>query len=81
MAFRSSVAVAGKTAAVLVYGRRKHVVNVFVLKSQPNQVSTDSGERQGYHWLSWQREGFKYIAVSDTAPSDLKDLRALFMQE
>jgi len=73
--------IAGKTAAVLVYGRRKHVVNVFVLKSEVHQGSTNSGERQGYHWLSWQQDGLKYVAVSDAAAPDLQDLRALFVRE
>jgi len=73
--------IAGRTAAVLVYGRRKHVVNVFVLKSQANAASIDSGERQGYHWISWQQDGFNYIAVSDAAAPDLQELRALFLRE
>jgi anti-sigma factor (TIGR02949 family) len=73
--------VAGRTAAVLIYGRRKHVVNVFVLKSLADQVSAGSGERQGYHWLSWQQDGFKYIAVSDAAAPDLQELRELFLKE
>jgi anti-sigma factor RsiW len=72
--------IAGKTAAVLVYGRRKHVVNVFVLNSQANQLSANSGERQGYHWLCWQQGGFKYIAVSDAASSDLQELHSLFVR-
>jgi len=73
--------VAGKTTAVLVYGRRKHIVNVFVLHSPPNRIPADSGERQGYHWLSWQQDGLNYIAVSDVATSDFQDLRNLFLKE
>jgi anti-sigma factor RsiW len=70
--------IAGKTTAVLVYARRKHVVNVFVLNSQTSRLSPKSGELQGYHWLAWQQDGFKYIAVSDAAAPDLQELRVLF---
>ena len=73
--------IAGRTAAVLVYARRKHVVNVFVMKPQAAQLSVASGERQGYQWLAWQQDGFKYVAVSDTAPADLQELRTLFLRE
>ncbi len=74
----------GNTAAALVYGRRKHIINVFVLPSVPRAPSTsanDSGERDGYHWLSWQQNGFTYIAVSDATPSDLEQLRTLLQRK
>jgi anti-sigma factor RsiW len=73
---------AGKTAGALVYSRRKHIVNVFVLKkSEVNTALAPSGERQGYHWLSWQKDDFSYCAVSDVAPADLQQLRDLFLKE
>jgi anti-sigma factor (TIGR02949 family) len=72
----------GNTAAALVYGRRKHIINLFILPSQPRAPaasSNRSGDRDGYHWLSWQQNGFTYIAVSDTTPGDLEQLRALLL--
>ncbi len=75
---------AGRTAAALVYGRRKHIINVFVMPSSsaPAVTSTTetSGEQHGYHWLAWQADGFTYLAVSDTSPDDLQQLRALFLK-
>jgi anti-sigma factor RsiW len=72
---------AGRTAAALVYSRRKHVVNVFVVTGpEANPALAPSGERQGYHWLSWQKDGFSYVAVSDAAPADLQQLRDLFLK-
>jgi anti-sigma factor RsiW len=68
----------GRTAAALVYGRRKHVINVFVTEPSRAAQAPGSGERYGYHWLFWQQDGFTYIAVSDVAPADLQQLRALF---
>jgi mycothiol system anti-sigma-R factor len=71
----------GRTAAALVYGRRKHIVNVFVWKSQDTVPNADSGERQGYHWVSWKKDGFTFCAVSDTSLTDLQQLKTLFFQQ
>ena len=68
-----------RTAAALVYGRRKHIVNVFVEKSQPGDTLEGSGELQGYHWISWQQNNFTFTAVSDTAYADLDQLKHLFL--
>ncbi len=67
--------------AALVYGRRKHVVNVFVWKSQDTAPYPESGERQGYRWVSWKKDGFTFCAVSDAALTDLQQLRSLFLKE
>jgi anti-sigma factor (TIGR02949 family) len=69
----------GRSAAALVYGRRKHIVNVFVTKTQPGDASDRSGELQGYHWVAWQQNGFTFTAVSDTAYADLDQLKQLFL--
>ena len=69
----------GRTAAALVYGRRKHIVNVFVTKTQQGDASDSSGELQGYHWVAWQQNGFTFTAVSDTAYADLDQLKQLFL--
>ena len=71
--------IAGQTAAALVYGRRQHIINVFVMESPEAKIS-GSGERRGYRWLAWQRDGFTYIAVSDTGEGDLEQLRDLFQK-
>jgi anti-sigma factor RsiW len=68
-----------RTAAALVYGRRKHIVNVFVEKAQPGDSQDASGELQGYHWVAWQQNGFTFTAVSDTAYGDLDQLKQLFL--
>src|SRR5215831_5785999 len=67
----------GRTVAALVYGRRKHVVSVFVAKLQGSEAWSGEGEMQGYHWLAWQQNGLQYCAVSDVAPADLKQLQQL----
>jgi anti-sigma factor (TIGR02949 family) len=68
----------GRTVAALVYGRRKHIVNVFVAKAQPGDSLHGSGELQGYHWVAWQQNGFSLTAVSDVAYADLEQLKQQF---
>jgi len=71
----------GKTVAALVYSRRKHIINVFVEKAQPESYWNGAGESQGYHWLAWQQNGFSFCAVSDVAPADLAQLKQLFLTQ
>jgi anti-sigma factor RsiW len=70
----------GRTVAALVYGRRAHMINVFVWRDAAPPLSPESGQRQGYQWLTWQKDGFSFCAVSDTSPADLQQLRQLFSQ-
>jgi len=69
----------GKTVAALVYSRRKHIINVFVEKAPSESYWNGAGESQGYHWLTWQQNGFSFCAVSDVAPADLDQLQQLFL--
>ena len=71
----------GETVAALVYSRRKHIINVFVEKAQPEGYWNGVGESQGYHWLAWQKDGFSFCAVSDVAPTDLAQLKQLFLTQ
>ena len=71
----------GRTVAALVYGRRKHIVSVFVSRPQDSKTSSGAGEVQGYHWLTWQKNGFAYCAVSDAARGDLRQLQELLSKE
>jgi anti-sigma factor RsiW len=63
--------------AALVYGRRKHLVNVFIWPTNEKDASSRSGSRQGYHWLDWRKNGMEFCAVSDSAASDLSELQSL----
>jgi anti-sigma factor (TIGR02949 family) len=71
----------GRTVAALVYGRRKHFINVFVQKSGRNASWNGSGETQGYHWSGWNKDGFTFCAVSDVSQTDLDRLKQLFLRE
>jgi anti-sigma factor RsiW len=69
--------VGGRSAAALVYGRRKHVVNVFVWPSPEPDSGPRPGSQRGYTWLRWTRKGMAYWAVSDAAAPELEQLARL----
>jgi anti-sigma factor RsiW len=73
---------AGRNVAALVYGRRKHLINVFVWPTK--EPDTDAvhgpGSRQGFQWVHWRRNGMEFCAVSDVNGDDLKSLARLFNQ-
>ena len=67
----------GKTVAALVYGRRKHIINVFIEPANSPAQAEQSGTSQGYNWLTWQNGGFNFSAVSDVNSNDLQQLKQL----
>jgi anti-sigma factor RsiW len=66
----------GKRAAVLVYRHGAHIVNIFVWK---DDGSVRGGDKivNGYHVLSWRKDGLFYAAVSDTGDQELHTLSDL----
>jgi anti-sigma factor RsiW len=68
-----------RPAAVLVYQRRKHFINLFVWPADPNaKKETSAISRQGYHLLNWADSDFNYWAVSDVNADDLQILKQQF---
>ena len=70
----------GRSVAALVYGRRRHVVNVFIWPTDEKASSARSGSQQGYQWTAWRARGMEFCAVSDAAPSALEQLRSLLAE-
>jgi mycothiol system anti-sigma-R factor len=70
----------GRSVAALVYGRRKHVVNVFVWPTTQGDHAPRSGSRLGYQWVDWRKGGMEFCAVSDTSAADLEELQRLISQ-
>jgi anti-sigma factor RsiW len=63
-----------KTVASIVYRRRKHVINLFVIQVsgsqyQPPRLNTT----QGYNILHWRARGLEFFAISDLNPEELKE--------
>jgi mycothiol system anti-sigma-R factor len=67
----------GKPVPALVYKRREHVINVFVLPASRG----DRGEtlsRRGYSLRHWDEGDLGFWAVSDAAPAELAEFERLF---
>ncbi len=70
----------GRAIAALVYGHRKHLVNVFVWPTSETAASPKSGSQQGYNWTNWRKGGMEFCIVSDTSRADLEQLQRLIAE-
>lgn len=66
--------VGGRPAAVLVYGRRSHVIDVFVQDGATVAAVQTSG---GYNVAHWTSGGLSYRAVSDLNKDELAEFTTL----
>ena len=66
--------VGGRPVAVLVYQRRKHVIEVFL---RPGEAPSRAAMRDGLRVESFSRNGMSYWLVSDVEPEDLERLAGL----
>jgi anti-sigma factor RsiW len=63
-----------RSVAVLIYQRRKHLINLFSWPaSQDSVVAPIAWTRQGYHLLSWSHSGMTYWVVSDLNENELRE--------
>jgi anti-sigma factor RsiW len=63
---------ANRYVAALVYGRRKHRINLFVAPADGAvSAAITSTARNGYNMLEWQTDGLSYRAVSDIDAAEL----------
>ena len=73
-----------RNVAALVYGRRKHFINVFIWPVDESAVSAvlprQSVGMQGYNVICWQHAGMNFCAVSDDNAIDLQVLVDLLQQ-
>ena len=68
----------GRTVAVLVYQRRGHVINVFVMPVREDRPTAPKPIlRQGYRVAEWQKSGMRAWAVSDLAGEELEQFAQL----
>ena len=72
--------VRGKTVAVLIYGRRKHIINVFIWPTNEQDVAPQQGSQLGYNWIDWRKGGMEMVAISDVSAPDLTALQKLIAQ-
>ena len=69
--------IGGRTVATLVYGRRKHSIDVHVWSGAPAPL-LHAVSRDGYSLRGWSAGGLNFAAVTDAAPDELVQLARLF---
>jgi anti-sigma factor RsiW len=67
----------GRDVAALVYGRRKHLINLFVWPATREPAVAGEDSQHGYNWLSWRTGDMQFCLVSDVSSADLKELKDL----
>jgi anti-sigma factor RsiW len=65
-------------AAALIYGRNKHVINLFIWPSTPTAESEQA--RNGYNMRTWSGSGMTFWAVSDLNVTELRQFVSLYRQ-
>jgi anti-sigma factor (TIGR02949 family) len=69
--------IAGKPVPALVYRRREHVINVFVLPASRGDLGVNL-TRRGYSLRHWDERDLGFWAVSDAAPTELAEFERVF---
>jgi anti-sigma factor RsiW len=72
----------GRPAAALVYGRQKHLLNLFIWpapSSAPRKPETT--QRNGYNLVQWSDGRMNYGVVSDLNVAELRDFVGLWVEK
>ena len=67
---------AGRPVAALVYGYKKHVIDLYVWPQANGAAAPADAEREGYNLLGWAAGGMNFAAVSDTETQNLRAFEA-----
>ncbi len=67
----------GRPVPALVYRAGKHIINVFVLPAQPNELN-EAVARRGYTLRHWNGGDLGYWAVSDASPDEFARFEKAF---
>lgn len=72
----------GRPVAALVYGRRQHLINVFLWPVAQQATTTEraASTRQGYHLLHWATRDYVYWVASDLGTTELGEFAGLLRQ-
>jgi anti-sigma factor (TIGR02949 family) len=69
--------ISGKPVPALVYRRRDHVINLFVLPASRDDLGS-ALSRHGYSLRHWNEGDLGFWAASDAAPSELAEFERVF---
>jgi anti-sigma factor RsiW len=67
----------GRPVAALVYGRRKHFINVFVWPADRAERAAAPLMRRGYHVLHWATPDLTYWVASDVGLAELSEFAGM----
>jgi anti-sigma factor RsiW len=74
--------VTGRPVAVVVYGRRQHMINVFSWPTpDASSLAPVASTENGYHLVHWRTGGTNVWAVSDLNVAELQQFVAAFQRE
>ena len=74
--------VEGRAVAVVVYGHRQHVINVYSWPAGPASAPRLEGiDEKGYHLVEWRNGDMELWAVSDLNRGELEQFVGLFRGE
>jgi anti-sigma factor RsiW len=67
-----------RPVAALIYGRRKHTINLFCWPTgNADQAELQQLDRNGFHLVHWTQGGLQYWALSDLNAAELAEFAKL----
>jgi anti-sigma factor RsiW len=69
-----------RPVAALVYKRRQHPINLFVLLADAGSgsLAPQSSAERGFNIIHWEKDGMSFWAVSDLGTAELSEFQKLF---
>ena len=68
----------GRAAAVVVYARRQHLINVFAWPQPGGDAAESSRSSQGYNFVTWRTADTEFWVVSDLNAAELSEFTRLY---
>ena len=69
---------AGQAAAVVVYARRQHLIDVYAWPQPGADLGASSRSSQGYNFVTWRSGDVEFWVVSDLNPKELSEFVGLY---
>jgi anti-sigma factor RsiW len=71
----------GQNVAAIVYGRRKHFINLFIWPATGRTLPSRPYTLNGYHVLGWTKGGMNYLAVSELGDQEFEDFAKMIQDQ
>jgi len=63
--------IAHRQVAALIYGSRKHYINLYIWPARDGDLAPHGNSSEGYNMVHWRHDGMDYWAVSDLNAQEL----------